>query len=71
MLALSTASRVALDRDGQADRARHVIEQVLEHDPTLARLHDDDAVFFDAARATCDYYEGSAHEGRWVTPRSR
>ncbi len=51
---------VALDRDGQVERARRVIEQVLERDPTQTRIHEDSAFF--EPPGDIHYYEGLAHE---------
>jgi tetratricopeptide (TPR) repeat protein len=51
---------VALDRDGQVERAKLTIARVLERDPALARLHDE-SVFFEPP-GDVHYYEGLAHE---------
>ncbi len=51
---------IALDRDGQVERARRTMERVLERDPSLQRLHDD-GVFFEPP-GDVFYYEGLAHE---------
>ena len=51
---------VALDRDGQVERARQAIGRALERDPGLARLHED-GVFFEPP-GDLAYYEALAHE---------
>lgn len=51
---------VALDCDGQVERARETLGKVLERDPSLARLHDE-SVFFEPP-GDVRYYEGLAHE---------
>ncbi len=51
---------VALDRDGQVERAQQTIARVLERDPSLSLIHDE-AVFFEPP-GDVHYYEGLAHE---------
>jgi tetratricopeptide (TPR) repeat protein len=60
---------VALDRDGQVERARHTIQRVLERDPSLSRLHDE-GVFF-APAGDLYYYEGLGHEVAGDRTRAR
>ena len=51
---------VALDRDGQVERARLTIQRALERDPSLQRMRDD-GVFFEPP-GDVFYYTGLAHE---------
>jgi tetratricopeptide (TPR) repeat protein len=60
---------VALDRDGQVDRASKTIQRVLERDPSLSRLHED-GVFF-APAGDLYYYEGLGHEVAGDRARAR
>jgi tetratricopeptide (TPR) repeat protein len=51
---------IALDRDGQVERARTTVRRALERDPALTALHDE-GVFF-APAGDLYYYEGLGHE---------